>query len=80
MKKELQMRQIMAILNIGEKYPSYAKDLLAESILKYFPSMYLLVHQKLQDNHSLNIAFTNINKLLLSSYKKLHGKFKTVGR
>lgn len=80
MKEDVQMRQIIAILEIGKQFPLYAKDSLAESVLKYFPSIYLLVHSFLQDNHSLNIALNKTNKFLLSSYKKLHGKFKTARR
>lgn len=80
MKEDVQMRQIIAILEIGKQFPLYAKDSLAESVLKYFPSIYLFVHSFLQDNHSLNIALNKTNKLLLSSYKKLHGKFKATRR
>jgi len=76
--KETQEIILKQILDIWIHLDDNQKNLLVESLLRFYWEKIIDIYNELHDNFSLNTYLTISNNRLLSSYKKLHDKFKTI--
>lgn len=80
--KDVQKIILDQILTLGAHINVQNKNYLAQSLIEKLHlsnQTILKVYEMLGDAYSLNMFLYMANKKLLSSYKKLHDKFKTIG-